>query len=171
MVASLSSLQQGSKQAAAVRGQTGSLPHLGQRPEPQTFSQHLKQTLVSAALPIKLRQAKCFHKEMNKMEIQVDYVTKRDILLEHPTEHWLQIHGLASGGKLVIVNSSEEKIELGYDYYVDDCPKMIELIKPEQTLFLYNQPWNKNAIGDYIRVVAFDDVRSYLMAAKEVGEL
>lgn len=68
VVASLSSLQQGSKQAAAVRGQTGSLPHLGQRPEPQTFSQHLKQTLVSAALPIKLRQAKYFHKEMNKME-------------------------------------------------------------------------------------------------------
>lgn len=84
-----------------------------------------------------------FLKEMRKLNIQVDYVTVRNKELEEPTREWLQEKRLLNEDNcLIIVNKMKGKIELGYDYYVDDCPNMTKWMRPFQTLFLYNRPWN-----------------------------
>ena len=103
-----------------------------------------------------------FLKEINRLCIHVDYISSRDEKLRQSTEHWLQIHGLHD--QLIIVGSSEEKIALGYDYYIDDRPNMVDLVKPPATLFLYNQPWNRELLlsNNSTRVTTFDDVRRHI---------
>jgi uncharacterized HAD superfamily protein len=106
-----------------------------------------------------------FLKEMERLCIHVDYVSSRSKKLRQPTEHWLQIHGLHD--QLIIVESSEEKVALEYDYYIDDRPDMVKLVKPPATLFLYNQPWNRelspgNFMSNFTRVMSFDEVRKQI---------
>lgn len=47
---------------------------------------------------------------------------------------------------LIIVDSEKKKLDLDYDIYIDDSPKLANIIEkyPNKILILLDQPWNKN---------------------------
>jgi 5'(3')-deoxyribonucleotidase len=63
-----------------------------------------------------------------------------------------------------IIRTHESKADLDYDIFIDDRPSLAEEIKENQTLYLYDQPWNKDvkeylfAKGNIIRVYNWDDI-------------
>jgi len=46
---------------------------------------------------------------------------------------------------LIIVDSDKEKLDLDYDIYIDDGPKLANIMGkyPNKILILLDQPWNK----------------------------
>jgi hypothetical protein len=62
---------------------------------------------------------------------------------EDEIRNWLDYNGLAYN-RFYEVSSQKKKADFGYDVIIDDCPKHVESINADQTLLLYDQPYNRN---------------------------
>ncbi len=64
--------------------------------------------------------------------------------------------------RLILVNSEIEKLKLDYDIYIDDSPKLANLIfnYPTKLQYLIDQPWNKgiNESPNIIRVYNWNEI-------------
>lgn len=91
----------------------------------------------------------------------VDIVTGRQGFSEI-MQAWLNTHGIKFDN-FRVVESQEQKSELGYDLLIDDCPKHAVEVNDDQTLYLYDQPYNRDVrLGDNCkRVASFRDVLLY----------
>lgn len=79
---------------------------------------------------------------LNSMADVLDVVTGRRGF-EKEIRNWLDYNGLTYN-RFYQVNSQKEKANLGYDVIIDDCPKHIEAVNDDQTLLLYDQPYNRD---------------------------
>lgn len=73
---------------------------------------------------------------------KVDIVTGRSGI-DRQLRAWLDTKGVVYDN-FVTVDSQEEKAEIGYQVLIDDCPKHVDNIYADQTLLLYNQPYNQH---------------------------
>jgi hypothetical protein len=66
---------------------------------------------------------------------------------------------------------SGDKHELEYDIYIDDSPKTAEEVaqRDDATLYLYNQPYNQDVTGDYVRVNTIYAVMGDLLVNRELA--
>jgi 5'(3')-deoxyribonucleotidase len=71
-------------------------------------------------------------------------------------QQWLDMHGIGHED-FIVVPMGHTKAYLGYEYYLDDKPSLPEKCGPDQTVFLRDQPYNRNAKGDYIRIHSITD--------------
>lgn len=91
-----------------------------------------------------------------------------DIVTAHPEREgiteakrsWLARHNV-NYDELVVVPMGESKTGLDYDYFIDDKPTVPENAAEEQTVFLYDRPYNQDVDGDFIRVDGLLDVVKY----------
>lgn len=78
---------------------------------------------------------------LHSMSDVLDIVTGRKGF-DAEIRKWLDNNGLVYN-RFYKVDSQKEKAELGYDVLIDDCPKHIESISSDQTLLLFDQPYNQ----------------------------
>lgn len=83
---------------------------------------------------------------LKRMGIKVFIVTKRPWHLANATKKWLLLYGIQE--PLIICDMDTYKVELGFDYVIDDNPH--EVVKfctinsnSDRVLYLYGQPWNE----------------------------
>jgi 5'(3')-deoxyribonucleotidase len=69
---------------------------------------------------------------------------------------WLDEHGIGHED-FVQVPMGESKAKLGYDVFIDDKPHLPSRIDDTQTVYLYDQPYNEHAPGDYHRIESITD--------------
>jgi uncharacterized HAD superfamily protein len=76
----------------------------------------------------------------------VDVVTGRSASTVGPAKEWLKAHSV-SYNEFVRTQSTVAKIQLEYDVFVDDSPRLMELIASRSTALgiLYTRPWNRDA--------------------------
>lgn len=58
----------------------------------------------------------------------------------------------------VVVEPETSKANLDYDYFVDERPGLPSEASEDQTVFLYDQPYNRDIEGDHIRVESLREV-------------
>lgn len=81
---------------------------------------------------------------------ELNFNFKTDIVTENPypgrVSQWLEKNGLYECihyDNIISVDGSEtEKAELGYDFYIDDNPYLIDELDTHQSLLLYHRPYN-----------------------------
>ena len=62
-----------------------------------------------------------------------------------------------------------DKADLGYDIYIDDKPELAHSIGPGQTLYLYDQPYNRDIeTGMYRNVIRIESLADVQMQEKVV---
>lgn len=76
----------------------------------------------------------------------VDVVTGRSIRTVGPAKQWLKAHSIPYD-RFVRTESTLAKIHLDYDVFVDDSPRLMELIASKSTALgvIYTRPWNRDA--------------------------
>lgn len=90
----------------------------------------------------------------------VDIVTAQP---DHPgisdgKQEWLEWHDIPHD-EFVTIPPNETKADLAYDWYIDDKPYLPEHIDEHtQTVWLYDQPYNRDAAGWYTRVQSLEEV-------------
>lgn len=100
--------------------------------------------------------------KLNEMWEQVDVVTA------HPAgrgisdgkRDWLDYCGIEYDN-LVQVDMDQTKADLDYDVYIDDKPALAERvnkIRPHAQVYMYDQPYNRDAPGDYHRIETLEEV-------------
>ncbi|UBF23021.1 5'(3')-deoxyribonucleotidase [Haloarcula virus HCTV-16] len=58
---------------------------------------------------------------------------------------WLEMkHILPHISEFHSVEPGKSKADLDYDYYIDDKPQLADRIDEDDTLFLFDQPWNQH---------------------------
>lgn len=80
---------------------------------------------------------------------KVDIVTDRKEEQRKALEKKFESMNLKPGiqyQNLIIVDSYKKKLDLDYDIYIDDSPKLANIMEkyPNKILILLDQPWNKN---------------------------
>lgn len=83
---------------------------------------------------------------------------------------WLEAEGIEYDN-FIRADPSVSKAELDYDYYIDDKPALPEAVNehnPEATVLLYDQRYNRDAEGEYIRVHSVADAANHIIAQEEV---
>jgi len=80
--------------------------------------------------------------ELQQLTTSISIVTGRSGF-DRQIQAWLDTQGIIYDN-YVVVNSQEEKAELGYQILIDDCPKHVEYIQNDQTFLLYDQPYNQH---------------------------
>jgi len=73
----------------------------------------------------------------------INYVTKRSKFLYNATKRWLSENNFPDL-PLILYDTIEEKCKNGYNVIIDDCPDIIALLKKDQKLFFFDQPWNRS---------------------------
>lgn len=75
----------------------------------------------------------------------VDIVTGRSIRTVSQAKEWLKAHAVPYD-RFVRTESTVAKINLAYDVFIDDSPKLMELIASRSTALgiLYTRPWNRD---------------------------
>lgn len=71
-------------------------------------------------------------------------------------QDWLDRHGIGHED-FVQVPMDTTKAKLGYDVFIDDKPALPERTDESQTVYLRDQPYNREANGDYIRINSITD--------------
>jgi len=76
---------------------------------------------------------------------------------------WLNTKGILFDDFIVVPNQ-DKKAGLGYDIYIDDCPKHADFLDTSQRLFLYDQPYNQDVVESetIIRVNSLAEVLQQL---------
>jgi uncharacterized HAD superfamily protein len=76
----------------------------------------------------------------------VDVVTGRSVRTVGPAKEWLKTHSIPYD-RFVRTESTLAKIHLDYDVFVDDSPRLMELIASRSVArgILYTRPWNRDA--------------------------
>jgi 5'(3')-deoxyribonucleotidase len=70
---------------------------------------------------------------------------------------WLDEHSIGFE-EFHVVPNEVTKADYGYDAYVDDKPALPANAHDYQTVYVRDQPWNRDINGDYIRVDSIADV-------------
>jgi len=100
----------------------------------------------------------------------VDVVTGRSTRTVGPAVKWLKTHSILYD-RFVRTESTLAKIGLDYDVFVDDSPRLMELIASRSTALgiLYTRPWNRDAhIPSVIRrVTKWVEIPSIVRAVSE----
>jgi len=69
--------------------------------------------------------------------------------------------------RLILVKSEFEKLKLDYDIYIDDSPKLANLIlnNPNKLQYLIDQPWNRGIkdIKNIIRVYNWNEIHEKIL--------
>lgn len=76
----------------------------------------------------------------------VDLVTGRSARTVASAKEWLKAHSIPYD-RFVRTESTVAKIRLNYDIFVDDSPRLMQLIASKSTALgiLYTRPWNRDA--------------------------
>lgn len=74
----------------------------------------------------------------------IDIVTARTGV-ESEMQAWLADHGVTTYEAFISIEPSDTKAQLGYDYYIDDSPRLATNLRDTQTQFLVEWPWNRDA--------------------------
>jgi uncharacterized HAD superfamily protein len=85
----------------------------------------------------------------------VDVVTGRSIRTVGPAKQWLKAHSVTYD-RFVRTASTLAKIRLDYDVFVDDSPRLMELIASKSIALgiMYTRPWNRDVqISSIVRRV------------------
>lgn len=96
-----------------------------------------------------------------------DDVDALDIVTHHPPhtgisegkQQWLGRYSIPYD-EFVAIESSE-KASMDYDVYIDDNPQLpvaVNELSPESTVYLRDQPYNRDADGEYTRIFSLSDV-------------
>lgn len=101
-----------------------------------------------------------------------DYAGQLDVVTAHPQEGLLGVDDHKQQWLAEQEVSYDEyrsvsggKHELDYDTYIDDSPHTAEDViqRDDATMFLYDQPYNQDVTGGYIRVELLDEVLGQLL--------
>ncbi len=88
------------------------------------------------------------HQEVKRLQEfgTVDVVTGRSTRTVNHAKEWLRSRSIPYD-RFVRTESTVAKIRLNYDVFVDDSPRLMELIASRSTALgiLYTRPWNRNA--------------------------
>jgi len=76
----------------------------------------------------------------------VDVVTGRSVRTVGPAKEWLKAHSIPYD-RFVRTESTLAKIHLDYDVFVDDSPRLMELVASRSITLgiIYTRPWNRDA--------------------------
>ena len=76
----------------------------------------------------------------------VDVVTGRSVRTVGPAKEWLKTHSVPYD-TFVRTESTLAKIHLDYDVFVDDSPRLMELVASRSIALgiMYTRPWNRDA--------------------------
>lgn len=100
----------------------------------------------------------------------VDVVTGRSLRTVGPAKEWLKTHSIQYD-RFVRTESTLAKIQLDYDVFVDDSPRLMELIASRSMALgvLYTRPWNRNARTPSVirRVTRWTEIPPIVRAASE----
>lgn len=99
-------------------------------------------------------------------DVTVDIVTARTGV-ESEMRAWLERHGATEYEEFLSIEPFETKATLGYEYYIDDNPKLAADLQAHQTQFLVTWPWNQSA-RDHPRTVPIGNVSD---AVAEINKL
>ncbi len=74
---------------------------------------------------------------------KVDIVTGRSLATVAPANSWLKEQGIQFSS-FVRTNSSNDKVRLNYDVFIDDSPELMSQLSSRRNKhgILYTQPWN-----------------------------
>lgn len=93
---------------------------------------------------------------------QIDIVTGRSPMTVPHAKAWLDKQGIKFDSFVITQNSTEAKIKLNYDLYIDDNAELMALVSSRLhgTGILYLQPWNRNAgpMPRVFRVGGWDEI-------------
>ena len=99
-----------------------------------------------------------------------DIVTGRSARTITAAKEWLKAHSVPYD-RFVRTDSTEAKIRLDYDVFVDDSPRLMELIASKSIALgiLYTRPWNRDASMPSVirRVTSWTEIPSIVRAARE----
>jgi uncharacterized HAD superfamily protein len=100
----------------------------------------------------------------------VDVVTGRSLRTVGPAEKWLKAHSVLYD-RFVRTESTLAKIHLDYNVFVDDSPRLMELIASKSLALgiLYTRPWNRDAHMPSVirRVTSWAEVPEVVRTAQE----
>jgi len=95
--------------------------------------------------------------EIYELADQLDVVTARKGHRGR-MQAWLNTKGILFDD-FIVAPGQEEKADLGYDVYIDDCPKHANSLNNSQRLLLYDQPYNQHVVESnaVIRINSLSD--------------
>lgn len=100
----------------------------------------------------------------------VDVVTGRSIRTVGPAKQWLKAHSVTYD-RFVRTASTLAKIHLEYDVFVDDSPRLMELIASKSLALgiIYTRPWNRDVqISSVVRrVTSWAEIPRIVRTARE----
>ncbi|MFX1344240.1 MAG: hypothetical protein ACFFBC_08510 [Promethearchaeota archaeon] len=112
-------------------------------------------------------------KKINKNH-HVDILSARNSNYKAQLKAQLQIHNIVkriSYNDIILVNEKpfDLKLQHQYDIYIDDNPNLVDPIKKmrDKTLFLFNQPWNKDSICEF-NVISIENWQHLLKELKKI---
>lgn len=76
--------------------------------------------------------------------------------ISHGKKAWLDAHGIGHED-FVQVPMDQSKADLGYDVFIDDKPALPANCDSSQKVYLRDQPYNRDAEGDYTRITSITD--------------
>lgn len=86
----------------------------------------------------------CFRQLTALPDATIDIVTARTGV-EQEMQQWLDRHDVSGYDEFISIEPFETKATLGYDFYIDDNPKLASNLGAEQTQYLVTWPWNQSA--------------------------
>ncbi|WP_455285717.1 5' nucleotidase, NT5C type [[Eubacterium] cellulosolvens] len=102
----------------------------------------------------------------------VDVVTGRSLRTVGPAKEWLKTHSIPYD-RFVRTESTLAKIHLDYDVFVDDSPRLMELIASRSIALgiLYTRPWNRDVRTSSVirRVTRWAEIPPIVRAASEAA--
>jgi len=100
----------------------------------------------------------------------VDIVTGRSARTVVSAKEWLKAHSIPYD-RFIRTDSTEAKIRLDYDVFVDDSPRLMQLIASKSIALgiLYARPWNRAAhMSSVIRkVTSWTEIPNIVRGARE----
>ncbi len=111
-------------------------------------------------VPVICDEVDCYLLRFSQKHL-VDIVTNRKEMQRNQLVRKLESMGLKKGinyNDLIIVNSDQEKVDLNYDIYIDDGPKLALIIESctNKIQLMLNQPWNQE-IKPSVKIKKFND--------------
>lgn len=103
----------------------------------------------------------------------LDAVDRIDIVTQHPDrpgisggkQRWLDAQDIAYDEFVHVTD--HEKGQLDYDIFIDDrpgLPESVNAMRPEATILLRDQPYNRDADGEYVRIESLFEAPDALSA-------
>lgn len=113
----------------------------------QIYEGKIPAPLIDKSIPVFLKRINNHH--------HVDILSARNSNFKSQLKAQLQNHNIIMGisyNDIILVNEKpyDLKLKHRYEIYIDDNPNLVDPIKKMETktLFLYDQPWNKDSICD-----------------------